>query len=173
MWSLSQLAKLYVAMAAFCFVSDLQPLLLSQPHIATLCHLPTKLAQFICSNHWMETHSIRIFLLYLANIQKICFTFTCKPGKCLLLMHFCPSLMLDLAARLLLTIVMELIAPRFLPRGYFKWITLQNRKHRISKEIKQNCVCDLDHWPRDCFWRQRTWFTDDHHGGVRIHTLSS
>lgn len=51
-------------------------------------------------------------------------------------MHFCPSLMLDLAASLLLTIVVELIAPRFLPRGYFKWITLQSWKCRISKEIK-------------------------------------
>lgn len=160
-------------MAAACFISVLEPLLLSQPCIASLCHLPTTLAQFICSNRWMETHTIRIFLLYLANIQKTCFTFTCKPGKRLLLMHFRPSLMLDLAAKLLLTVVVELIAPRFLPRGYFKWITPQSRKRRISKEIQQDCVCDLDHWPRDCFWRQRTWFTDNHHGGACIHTLSS
>lgn len=82
MWFLSQLAKLYVAMAAACFVCDLQPLLLSQSRIATLCHLPTKLAQvYLLQPLNGNTLNSYLFTLLCKHSKDLRFTFTCKPGK--------------------------------------------------------------------------------------------
>lgn len=59
----------------------------------------------------------------------------------------------------------------FLPCFALEWVTLWSWMLIVFSKIKQNRVGDLDHWPSDCFQRQRTWFTDNYHRCEHTHTL--